>query len=235
VDILVVEDDERVARFLVRGLREEGFHINHCGDGRTGLETGLAQTFDLVLLDWSLPDLDGLSVLKRWRDHGLVTPVILLTARGGTDNRVMGLDHGADDYMEKPFSFEELLARIRANVRRHRLSGGFSGEPSALALGEAWVDLGRREVRLGEQVHVLSNREFQLLRFLLEHRGETLSRGRILDRVWGMSHDPSTNVVDVYIRYLRDKLDSAEQRATGLSIIETVRGRGYRLKPESER
>lgn len=235
MDILVVEDDERVARFLVRGLREEGFHVIHCADGRTGLETGLAMSFDAVLLDWSLPDLDGLSVLKRWRDHKLVTPVILLTARGGTDNRVMGLDHGADDYMEKPFSFEELLARIRANVRRHRLSGGVSGEASALALGEAWVDLGRREVRQGGEVHTLSNREFQLLRFLLEHRGEILSRGRILDRVWGMSHDPSTNVVDVYIRYLRDKLDSAEQRVEGQSIIETVRGRGYRLKSESER
>ncbi len=232
MNILVVEDDERVARFLVRGLREEGFHVIHCGDGRSALETGLAQSFDIVLLDWSLPDLDGLSVLKRWRDHDRVAPVILLTARGGTENRIMGLDHGADDYMEKPFSFEELLARIRAQVRRHRLSGGHQAEPTALALGDAWVDLERREVRRDGICQALPEREFQLLRFLLEHRGEVLGRSRILDRVWGMSHDPTTNVVDVYIRYLRDKLDSASQRAAGLSIIETVRGRGYRLRAE---
>lgn len=232
MNLLVVEDDERVARFLVRGLREEGFNVEHCGDGQSALEIGLAQSFQLILLDWSLPDMEGGTILKRWREQGVITPVILLTARTGTDKRIQGLDLGADDYMEKPFSFEELLARIRANLRRHELSGGSKGHVQELALGSARIDLGRREVVQGDQSFNLANREYHLLLYLIKHRGEVLSRGRILDRVWGMSHDPTTNVVDVYIRYLRDKLDTAEQRAQGQSVIETVRGRGYRLRGE---
>lgn len=232
MNILVVEDDANVARFLVRGLKEEGFHVEHCGDGRTALETGLAMSYHVILLDWSLPDMDGLTVLIRWRELGVIAPVIMITARTGIDNTVIGLDHGADDFLEKPFSFEELLARIRANVRRHQLSGGQVASKHQISLGGATVDLQAREVRHPNETHQLSNREYHLLSFLLKHRGETISRSRILDRVWGMSHDPTTNVVDVYIRYLRDKLDAPEARAAGQSAIETVRGRGYRLKKE---
>jgi len=228
----VVEDDAHVARFLVRGLKEEGFHVEHCGDGRTALETGLAMSYHVILLDWSLPDMDGLTVLTRWRELGVIAPVIMITARTGIDNTVIGLDHGADDFLEKPFSFEELLARIRANVRRHQLSGGLVASKHQISLGGATVDLQAREVRHLHETHGLSNREYHLLSFLIKHRGETISRSRILDRVWGMSHDPTTNVVDVYIRYLRDKLDAPEARAAGQSVIETVRGRGYRLKKE---
>ena len=232
MDILVVEDDERVARFLVRGLDEEGFKTTLCSDGQDALETGLGHPFDIILLDWSLPDMDGLTILERWRENGVIAPVIMVTARTGIDNTVMGLDHGADDYIEKPFSFEELLARIRANERRHRLSGGRAGQAKLLQLGQTTVDLQERVCRTAEETHELSNREYHLLSFLLKNRGEIVSRSRILDRVWGMSHDPTTNVVDVYIRYLRDKIDSPEDRAAGRSVIETVRGRGYRLKKE---
>ncbi|MDJ0837487.1 MAG: response regulator transcription factor [Acidobacteriota bacterium] len=233
MNILVVEDDERVARFLVRGLKEEGFNVELCSDGHTALETGLTQTYQVILLDWSLPDMDGLTVLERWRELGVISPVIMITARTGIDNTVLGLDHGADDYIEKPFSFEELLARIRANIRRHQLSGGKSGSNRTLKLGDALLDMEARTIQLCRQSFTLSNREYHLLSFLLKNRGEVVSRSRILDRVWGMSHDPTTNVVDVYIRYLRDKLDSSENRAAGRSVIETVRGRGYRLKSEA--
>lgn len=230
MDILVVEDDVRVARFLVRGLKEEGYQVVHCSNGATALETGLAQTFHLILLDWSLPDMDGLTILNKWRALGVTTPVIIITARTGIDNTILGLDAGADDFIEKPFSFEELLARIRANARRHQLSGGKVATKQQIVIGEATIELNARQIKNQDQVATLSNREFHLLSYLLKHRGEVLSRSRILDRVWGMSHDPTTNVVDVYIRYLRDKLDSPEARASGESVIETLRGRGYRLK-----
>jgi DNA-binding response OmpR family regulator len=223
----VVEDDERVARFLMRGLQEEGFRPELCTDGHTALSQGLAQTYDLILLDWSLPDTDGLSVLRQWREAGMETPVIIVTARGGVDSVVLGLDAGADDYIEKPFSFEELLARVRAQTRRKRIT---DGDQTVVTIGSAEVDLKHRTVRGPRGDSNLSNREYGLLTFLLKHRGETLGRTRILDRVWGMAHDPTTNVVDVYIRYLRDKLDEPD----GDSVIETVRGRGYRLRARDE-
>ncbi len=176
MNILVVEDDERVARFLVRGLKEEGFNVSHCPDGKSALETGLSQTFNMILLDWSLPDLDGLTVLKRWRDAGVVGPVIMITARTGIDNTVLSLDHGADDFIEKPFSFEELLARIRANIRRCQLSGGANKPSRLLRLGAAEVDLEAREVVCQGERTSLSNREYHLLNFLLKNRGKVLSR-----------------------------------------------------------
>ncbi len=224
--VLVVEDDARVASFLVRGLREEGYTVDLCGDGEEALAQGMSQPYDAVLLDWMLPGLDGVALLRRWREAGLVAPVIMLTARRGVDAAVLALDQGADDYIEKPFSFEELLARLRANVRRAAARGEAA---SRVQVGTAWVDLRGREVRSGEEVHSLSGREFALLDMLLRHRGEVVSRGRLLDRVWGMSHDPTTNVVDVYVGYLRRKLDGGR---AGESVIETVRGRGYRLREQ---
>jgi len=220
MNILVVEDDASVARFLERGLVEEGYTVDLCDNGRTAVDQGLAVAYDGVLLDWMLPDLDGLSVLRKWREAGVKTPVIMLTARGGIDATVLGLDAGADDYIEKPFSFEVLLARLRAHLRRATETASIVELPGVV------VDLERREIRRNNAVHTLSNREYQLLSFLIQNRGQIVGRARILDRVWGMDHDPSTNVIDVYVRYLREKLDEAGAP----SLIETVRGRGYRLR-----
>lgn len=223
MNVLIVEDDQRVASFLQRGLREEGYQADWCADGASALEQGKRQPYDVVLLDWSLPDMDGIAVLRQWRAAGIQTPVIVVTARTGVDATVVGLDAGADDYIAKPFRFEELLARIRANTRR--APGQQSGK---VRIGAATVDLRARTVQRGDDQDQLSNREYELLMFLLKNRGDILSRTRILDRVWGMDHDPTTNVVDVYIRYLRNKLDLPNQP----SAIETVRGRGYRLNAE---
>ncbi len=226
--ILVVEDDPSVARFLVRGLSEEGHQVDVCTDGTDALKQATLVPYEAIVLDWSLPSLDGLSVLRQWRVQGLLTPVLVLTARSGVPTTVLALDAGADDYMSKPFSFEELLARLRALTRRSTLP---QADLSKVHIGSAVLDLRTRSLSHNEQVYELSGREFALLDFLLQQRGEVLSRARILDRVWGVAHDPFTNVVDVYIRYLRKKLDSVD---TQDSVIETVRGRGYRLRKDDQ-
>jgi DNA-binding response OmpR family regulator len=220
--ILVVEDDERVAQFLRKGLREEGYQVDVVDRGDLAREQALAQPYDLVLLDWSLPGADGVALLRQWRQAGLSAPVIMLTARTGVDSTVLALDAGADDYIAKPFRFEELLARVRAHHRRSQADGA----RQLVQIGAATVDLRRRVVTRGGEAVELSGREFALLELLLKHRGEPVSRGRILDRVWGASQDPLTNVVEVYIRYLRAKL--------GDEAIETLRGRGYRLLRQEE-
>lgn len=225
--ILVVEDDRSVSRFLVRGLREEGHTVDLCEDGVSALAQGAAQPYDAIVLDWMLPDLDGLSVLRGWRERGVDSAVIMLTARADADAVIMALDAGADDHLAKPFSFEVLLARVRAIARR-TLSHADTSR-ALVALGDAALDTRARTIERGGEVVELSKREFEVLDALLRHRGEVLSRTRLLDRVWGMSHDPTTNVVDVYVRYLRAKLDPPGC-APGDSIIETVRGRGYRLR-----
>jgi DNA-binding response OmpR family regulator len=220
--ILVVEDDASVSRFVVRGLREEGYVVDLCASGDEALTQATRHPYALILLDWMLPGLDGLELLRRWRAAGVDAPVIMLTARGGTDAVVGALDAGADDYLSKPFSFEELLARVRARLRRAQ------GDAEVVAIGAARVDLRRRVVRradLAEPVE-LTAREFALLDELLRRRGEVVSRAVILDRVWGVSHDTSTNLVDVYVGHLRRKLDAPDAAS---SVIETVRGRGYRL------
>ena len=222
--ILVVEDDARVASFLSRGLSEEGYTVDVCTRGDLAVEQGLAQPYDLVLLDWGLPGLDGVSLLRRWRSAGLDVPVVMLTARSGVDAAVLALDGGADDYIEKPFHLETLLAKVRAHERRRR--------PGAqVQIGACTVDTRRRTVNQGGTEVELSSREFALLDLLLRHRGDVVARGLILDRVWGMSHDPTTNVVDVYVRYLRQKLD-APSVGPDASCIETVRGKGYRLRAD---
>lgn len=221
--LLVVEDDPNVARFLTRGLQEEGWTVDVCARGDDAVAQGARHPYDLILLDWRLPGLDGLSVLREWRGRGLATPVIMLTARGNVESTVEALDAGADDYISKPFRFEELLARIRARFRRS------SAEPQQLQIGAVSIDLKHRKVTRGDEVESLSSREFELLDLLLRERGEVVSRTRILDTVWGVQHDMTTNVVDVYIRYLRARLDAPNTELAD-SAIETIRGQGYRLK-----
>jgi DNA-binding response OmpR family regulator len=224
--LLVVEDERGIAGALRQGLGEQGYAVDVARDGMAGREHALAATYDIILLDILLPQLDGLSLLRELRRRGITTPILLLTARDAVDDRVAGLDAGADDYLVKPFSFSELLARIRALLRRpvlqtaNRLSGG----------GIA-MDLGARTVTRGEQEVVLTPREFAVLEYLLRHPGQALSRTQIAERVWSWEFHGDSNIVDVYIGYLRRKLDAAGEP----SAIETLRGFGYRLRNEAQR
>ena len=213
--ILIVEDEERIASFVDKGLRSSGFATAIAGDGESGLAMAASGRFDLVVLDLGLPDIDGIEVLRRMRDRGMTAPVVILTARDGVHSTVEGLEGGADDYVTKPFRFEELLARIRARLRAG------SETPSVLEAGEARLDLRTRKIHVGDRTEELTAREFALAEMLFRHPGQVLSREQILDRVWGYDHDPRSNIVDVYIGYLRRKL--------GKEMIRSERGMGYRL------
>ena len=218
--ILVVEDERSIADFIERGLRSEGYAVTCAHDGEAAEVEALTGDFGLVLLDVLLPKKNGLEVLKALRARDAETPVILLTARGEIEHKVEGLDLGANDYIVKPFSFEELLARIRAHLRRpeQRAAAG-------LEVGDITLDFRTREVkRAGKDVR-LTTREFELLAYLMRHPNQVLSRSQILNAVWGYDYDPGTNVLEVYIGYLRRKLESAD----GPVPIETVRAAGYRL------
>jgi DNA-binding response OmpR family regulator len=213
--ILIVEDEERIASFVDKGLRSSGFATAIAGDGESGLAMATSGRFDLVVLDLGLPDIDGIEVLKRMRGRGMTAPVVILTARDGVHSTVEGLEGGADDYVTKPFRFEELLARIRARLRAG------SEIPSVLEAGDARLDLRTRKIHVGDRTEELTAREFALAEMLFRHPGQVLSREQILDRVWGYDHDPRSNIVDVYIGYLRRKL--------GKEMIRSERGMGYRL------
>jgi len=219
--LLVVEDEGGIASALRQGLGESGYAVDVARDGIEARDHALAASYDVILLDILLPRLDGLSLLRELRRRGVTTPILLLTARDAIDDRVDGLDAGADDYLVKPFSFSELLARIRALLRRPVLSAA-----NRLAAGNIAMDLGARTVtRAGEAV-TLTPREFAVLEYLLRHPGQALSRTQIAERVWSWEFHGETNIVDVYIGYLRRKLD-----ADGApSVIETLRGYGYRLR-----
>jgi DNA-binding response OmpR family regulator len=217
--LLLVEDEARVARTLARGLGEEGHQVDLCATGQSALEQGQAIDYDVVLLDWSLPDLDGVSVLRAWREAGLRTPVLLLTARGSTGEKVTGLRAGADDYLVKPFDFDELLARLEALHRRN-------GAEEPALLGPARLDPRRRALVRGGLAEQLTPREYSLLSELSSHRGDVLSRSRLLDAVWGGDFQGNQNVVDVYVGYLRGKLERIG--AAGVEL-QAVRGVGYRL------
>lgn len=220
--ILLVEDEERVASFVARGLEGAGYLTEVALDGRSALDTiGKQGSVDLVLLDVGLPDMDGFDVLAELRKVDQVTPVIMLTARGDVPSKVRGLDLGADDYLSKPFDFDELIARIRAQLRHAR-----QVEASVLECGDLHLDLKTRRAKHAGQVADLTSREFGLLEFLMRHEGQVLTRSQILNGVWGYSFDPQSNVVDVYVRYLRGKLDLPGEE----TVIETVRGGGYRLR-----
>jgi DNA-binding response OmpR family regulator len=216
--ILIAEDEHGISSFLENGLRAAGFAATVVEDGSSALALARTGEFDLVVLDLGLPTRDGLSVLEELRGAGNRMPVIILTARSQVDDTVAGLDRGADDYVTKPFRFEELLARIRARLR----TGG-SAEETELRTGEVVLDLLTRRVRVGDQEVELSAREFALAEVFFRNAGQVLSREQLLSFVWGYDRDPGSNVVDVYVGYLRKKL--------GDDVIATVRGMGYRLQP----
>ena len=220
--ILIVEDEESIARFLELELRHEGYAVGKAADGRTGLEQALSGEFDLVLLDIMLPELSGMEVIRRLRRESTV-PVIMLTARDTVMDKVAGLDMGADDYITKPFAIEELLARIRSALRKRPQPVQVQ---SLLTCGPVVMDVARHQVTCQGVPVELTSREFDVLRLLLENQQIVLSRETFLTRVWGYDYMGETNVVDVYIRYLRSKLDDA----FGFDLIHTVRGVGYVLR-----
>lgn len=215
--ILIAEDEPRIATFVERGLRAAGFAATVVGDGRSALEHARTGMFDLVLLDVGLPQIDGFDVLAQLRSAGSTVPVIMLTARTSATDTVTGLQGGANDYLGKPFSFDELLARVQL-----RLRDGQTREATTLRHADVSLDLRTRRVTIGDREMDLSAREFALAEQFLRHPDQVLSRGQLLSRVWGYDFDPGSNVVDVYVRYLRNKF--------GADRIETVRGMGYRLR-----
>jgi two-component system, OmpR family, response regulator len=221
--ILVVEDEAKMAALLRRGLREESYAVDIAETAEDAIWKGTENAYDAMILDVMLPDGNGFDVLRRVREAQQWAPVIMLTARDALADRVRGLDGGADDYLTKPFSFNELLARIRALLRR-----GASRRPAVLSVGSLELDPATRKVRVGKVPVDLTSREFSLLEFLLRHAGIVLSRTTIREHLWEDSFDGDSNVVDVYIRYLREKID----RRFGLSLIETLRGAGYRIRDD---
>lgn len=222
--ILLVEDEEKLARMVEMELKYEGYQVEKALDGRRGLELALDGSFDLVLLDIMLPQLSGMEVLRRLRRESQV-PVIMLTARDSVVDKVAGLDSGADDYITKPFAIEELLARIRAALRG---KGGPAAQSVPLSAGPLVMDVDKHQVTVRGQNVELTKKEFDLLRHLLENKGRVLTRETLLDAVWGFDFVGETNSVDVYIRFLRSKLDDAFD----LKLIHTVRGVGYVIKEE---
>ena len=220
--VLVVEDDDRIVEFLRPGLSAEGFQVDVVQDGEAGLDAGRDGGFDVIILDLMLPKLDGREVCRRLRANKVKTPILMLTALDTTDDIVRGLRFGADDYLTKPFAFDELVARVEALSRR-----GASGEVALRTLEIADLTFDREALvveRAGHRIE-LTSLEYALLEFLMVEAGKVVSRARILDNVWGTSKDPLTNVVDVYIRRLREKIDQDFDPP----LIKTIRGRGYRL------
>ena len=224
VRVLVVEDETKLGNLLSRGLREEGYSADLAGRGEEALWMAKAVEYDAILLDVMLPGLDGFDVCRRLRADGVWSPVLMLTARDAVDDRVAGLDAGADDYLAKPFSFEELLARLRALTRRAPIE-----RPAVLAAGDLRLDPAAHRAWRGDVELDLSAKEFALLELFMRRPGSVLSRGQLLEGAWDMAFESRSNVVDVYVRYLREKID----RPFGCESIETVRGVGYRLRAEA--
>jgi two-component system response regulator ArlR len=229
--ILIIEDEEKLARFVELELAFEGYVVEKAMDGRTGLALAQSKAFDLIALDIMLPGLNGLEVLRRIRQTSSV-PVIMLTARDATMDKVAGLDAGANDYITKPFAIEELLARIRAVLRNnganHENSRQNKSEGHCLVAGELVMNPDSRKVWVKDTSVDLTKREFDLLAYLLQNKGLVMSRERLLDRVWGYDFAGETNAIDVYIRYLRAKIEEP----FGLKIIQTIRGVGYVIREE---
>jgi two-component system OmpR family response regulator len=222
--ILLVEDDPQIADYILSGLTEEGFTVDRADNGRDGLFLATDSQFDLVVLDRMLPGMDGLALLKAMRAAEMTTPVIMLSALASTDDRIAGLTAGADDYLGKPFSFGELLARIQALLRR--AAGGVrQAQETTLRCADLELDRLTRQVRRGTRRIALQPREFRLLEYMLMHAGEVVTRTMLLEAVWDYHFDPGTNVIDVHISRLRRKIDDGEEQP----LFHTVRGAGYRL------
>jgi DNA-binding response OmpR family regulator len=218
--ILVVEDEHRIATALKKGLEQESYAVDLAFDGKTGLDLAIGEEFDLIILDRLLPEMDGIEICKEVRKNNIHTPILLLTAKGQTIDKVEGLDAGADDYLVKPFAFEELLARIRALQRRPRQTQG-----QILSLEDLSLDIKMFEVKRKERIINLSSKEFALLEYMMRHAKKTLSKEQIITHVWNYDSDVLPNTVEVYIGYLRNKIDKPFRK----KLINTIRGFGYRL------
>ena len=222
--ILVVEDEERVSQFIQKGLREEGHAVDVAFDGEEGGFLAEVNDYDLIILDLMLPKKNGLVVCREIRERGVATPVLMLTARDNTDDKVRGLDAGADDYLTKPFAFEELLARVRALLRRRS-----EAKTPTLKIADLELDpMSRRVTRDGKPVR-LTTKEYALLEYMMRNPNKVLSRTLIGEHVWDMNFDPESNVIDVYVSHLRNKVD----KGFALSLIHTMRGQGYMLSDEA--
>ena len=221
--ILIVEDEKKVSDFVRKGLQEEGYVVDTSHNGEDGLRMAADGVYDLVILDIYLPKLDGLTVLKKLREKKINTPVLLLTVRATIEDKVLGLNSGADDYLTKPFAFQELLARARALMRRR-----VEVNSAEIRVGDLVLDPVRRSVSRGERKIELTAKEFSLLEFMMRNPERVLSRTAIINHVWNYDFDSETNVVDVYVNYLRKKVDGGE----GPKLIHTIRGVGYVLKAE---
>ncbi len=220
--ILVIEDDAKIASFITKGLAQSGFAVDHAADGEQGLFLATSEPYDAAVVDLMLPKRDGLSIITEMRKAGIETPVIILSARHSVEDRIRGLQTGSDDYLVKPFTFAELLARVQALIRR----ASRAAEPSRLTVGDLTIDLITREtVRSGRAVE-LQPREFSLLEYLMRHAGQVVSKTMILEHIWDYHFDPQTNVVDVLVCRLRNKID----RDYGTKLIHTIRGVGYVIK-----
>jgi DNA-binding response OmpR family regulator len=220
--VLLIEDDRTIADFVMRGLREAGFAVDHEADGEAGLEAALQQSYDVAIVDLMLPRRDGLSVIDALRKRGAATPVLILSARRSVDDRVKGLQAGGDDYLTKPFAFAELLARVQALVRR----ASRSPEPTTLTVEDLVLDLLSRRVTRGGTALDLRPREFALLEYLMRNAGKVVSKTMILSHVWDYRFDPQTNIVDVLVSRLREKIDRPFER----KLLRTLRGVGYVLR-----
>jgi DNA-binding response OmpR family regulator len=220
IKLLLVEDSAKLSQFLVRAFREEGYVVDQCTSGADGLAQAASGVYDVIVLDWMLPDLDGIAVCRELRRRGTATPVLMLTARGETRERVLGLDAGADDYLVKPFELEELLARVRALVRR-------AGALTRLRCGALELDPSARRVTLNGRLVNLTTREYALLLYLVRKPDRPVSRTELLSQVWQTHFDPSSNILEVHVSRLRDKLGDAAW------MIETVRGIGYRMRSQA--
>ncbi len=221
--ILVVEDEKKVASFIKRGLEEESYEVETAGDGEEGLTMALERKFDLIILDWMLPKRDGMSFLKELRDQKLATPVLMLTAKDTVEDIVVGLETGSDDYLTKPFAFAELLARVKALIRRSEMDRG-----AELHFADLRIDPVTHKVWRAEKEVDLTAKEYGLLEYFMRNPNQVLTRTMIADHVWDYTFDSFTNIIDVYVNYLRKKID----RDAPVKLIHTVRGVGYILKEE---
>jgi heavy metal response regulator len=220
--LLLVEDDKKLSAFILKGLRQAGFAVDHSGNGRDGLHLALSETYDAAILDIMLPEVDGLAIIEEMRQKGISTPVIILSAKRSVDDRIKGLQTGGDDYLVKPFAFSELLARVQALIRR----ASVAVEPTRMTAGDISLDLMTRKVERGGTKLNLQPKEFALLEYLMRNEGKVLSKTIIMEHIWDYNFDPQTNVVDVLVCRLRAKLD----RDFDKKMLHTIRGVGYVLR-----